>query len=312
MTFYCVYCNRMRGGKKNSPQGKTSEHFIPKSIGGKWTVKVCGKCNSLAGATCDLNLAKISWLYEFYAKGILETEGKAILLPNNVEIPARFKYQQKLSINHNQFHYQQKQSINHNQFHYCYCLNSGKKIPKEKIRGLRFKLEKITSIATNYPAFLKIALGGAYYLTKRYGKWFNLKQVFYNSNFAALREKFLGKNNFTPGDIEVAPGGIGVSLDPKLQSLSLLEIESLLKDRDNPEHRRHIISIEGKGGHLEIIMCLFSMFFWKVNIPNAHLILEKVEDETILYGLSKVKPSEAGNLMHYNRDDSIVITLNDS
>lgn len=51
-TQYCVYC-----GQDVEESEMTDEHFIPKSIGGRYTIRVCERCNSRAGQLIDVQLS---------------------------------------------------------------------------------------------------------------------------------------------------------------------------------------------------------------------------------------------------------------
>ena len=284
MNFYCVYCNQRKNNKKRSNEEKTKEHFIPQSIGGKWTITICSKCNSLAGGTCDNYLAKISWLYKFYDnKKILSTQGIATLKNEN-KVKVNFKIQGKTK---------GKKS-----YHLISCYNSktNTRIYQKEIQSIKVKLENVKSISKSYPAIFKIALGAAYFLIRKHKKWVLTKSVFQNITLAQLRNSFLGTKNFNPG-------GIGTSFGPKLQSLSKEECQKLMRnDNQKFSKRKHIISIKGHQGNLEVIVCLFSEFFWKVIIPNTFLIINEIKEETILYNLNEIEIEKAGNMMRINED----------
>ncbi|MBC1259316.1 HNH endonuclease, partial [Trichormus variabilis] len=157
MSFYCVYCNRIRSGKKQSEEGKTKEHFVPTSIGGgrSWHIPACKNCNELLGKTYDDELYRLSWMFEFYKNRSIKRTGRAIL-QNGHKIDVNFSYSEVFSSQNRNFQLE------------CYDSDSGEEIPRIDIRRIEFELETKSKIINSYPSILKIALGGAHYLNTRY------------------------------------------------------------------------------------------------------------------------------------------------
>jgi hypothetical protein len=288
MSFYCVYCNQTRSGKKGSPEEKTDEHFIPQSIGGQWKISVCNDCNQLAGSTCDAFFAHVSWSYKLYRQGIVNTRGFAELLDGKI-LDVYFKYKTAENGRHN--------------FISCHKLDSHEKISRKEIKSLKFQVQNPSAMVNTYPAVLKIALGSAYHLVRRNGEWTSATQaLFSNLTFADIRSQFLGR--------QFNPGGTGQGHGPTITSILPPDAETLLRCRENPLKRRHYISIEDYDSNLQITLCLYSMYFWRITIPRATLKLGKLEDEHILYNLSSIDPAQAANLMHNSGNIWINICLN--
>ena len=278
MSFYCVYCNRDRSGKIDSPEEKTNEHFIPESIGGKWTIPICKQCNSIAGKGCDAFFSKVAYTYKLFHKGIVDIKGFAELQDGRI-IPARFKYQTTENGRH--------------QFFECKDLASNSWIEKKQLISLRFQANDPEDVYYTYPAIAKIFLGSIFYLTKSYKiPASQIQNIYKDLTFADIRKLFLGTNfNF---------GGKGIGHGAKMISLLPGQAEKLLLSRNSPNTRRHYISTEDMTNSIVVTLCLYSMFFWEVTIPNASLGQGKLEDEILLKMLSTVEPAKAANLMHYD------------
>lgn len=183
MSFYCPYCNRIKSGKKKTPEEKTKEHFVPQSVGGKWVVPICKKCNGYAGRNSDAFFAKVAKLYNVYANGIIETDGLAILKDGS-QIPSIFKYQ-----THNN---------GHHQFFYCTNLTDKKNIVKDDIQSLRFHANNPQEIIDSHPTLMKIALAGIYYLLRKNNAWTDdNEKKFKGLGFADFRKKVI--KDFNPG-----------------------------------------------------------------------------------------------------------------
>lgn len=286
MSFYCVYCNRVRSGKKGSPEERTKEHFIPKSIGGPWTISICKECNEYTGSTCDAFFAQVSYTYEIFRQDIARIEGLAKLLDGRI-VPVKFKY---------------KTAENHHQLCWCYDLASQISIPQSEIEALRFKVQDPNDVIATHPAVAKMALGSAYYLARRYKGWSPATEALFSGlTFFNLRRQFLPK--FTPG-------GTGQCPTVKITSLPSPEAETLLRNRRDPTRRRHYISIEDSGSSLSITLCLYSTYFWRIIVYNATLGVISIEDEIILRDLLPVDDiTKAANLMHHDGNAWIEIRV---
>jgi hypothetical protein len=278
MSFYCVYCNRDRSGKRNSLEEKTNEHFIPDSIGGKWIIPACNQCNNIAGKGCDSFLKNVAYTYKLFLNGIVEINGVAELNDNRL-IPSRLKYQTTVN--------------GHHQFFECKDLSFNGAINKDQLKSFLFQVQDPNSIQYSYPGIAKIALGSIFYLTKSYKMCpSKISNIFRDLTFADIRSLFLG-SYFNPGGKGHGHGAIMVSLSPS-------QAERLLLSRNSPNIRRHYISVEDANNSIVITLCLYSMYFWKVTIPNAALSLGKLEDEILLKKLDPVNPAKAAALMHQN------------
>ena len=272
-SFYCVYCNRIRSGKRGTLEEKTQEHFIPQSIGGKWHISVCDYCNSVAGSSCDAFFAQVSWTHRFFKDGIVETDGTARFLDGS-EADVHFSYQEK---------------GDHRQLHLCRELASGMNIPQKEIRSIKFKMPSWRDTRNTYPAIAKMALGGTYYLVRRYGEWSPATEAFFsNLYFADIRRLFLGRR--------FRPGGKGRGLGCTIEAILPPETGIILRSRKSPSIRRHYMSVEDADSGLQVVLCLYSHYFWRVTIPRLELGLGKLEDEIILNSLSPVDWESAGAL----------------
>lgn len=278
MSFYCVYCNRNRSGRKNTPEEKTDEHFIPKSIGGRWKIKICAICNQRASKTCDTFFAQIAWTYELYRTGIARMHGFAELKDSRI-VAVYFKHQTT--------------EKGHYQLHWCRDLKTFKIIPTIQIKSIIFQPQHPTDVIATHPAVAKMALGAAYYLVRRYNKWIpSIESVFTGLAFADLRRLFL------QGHFRVSGKGIGHGA--VMKSLTSRDAETLLRSRVKPSTRRHYIAIDDYRSFLRITMCLYSMYFWQIYIPGITFGIEKMETEVHLTELSAVNPAKAANLMHHD------------
>ncbi|MBD2491687.1 HNH endonuclease [Aulosira sp. FACHB-615] len=292
MSFYCLYCNRIRSGKKKSEEEKTKEHFVPKSIGGgrAWHIPVCKNCNRLLGGTYDDELHRLSWMFEFYKSRCIKRVGRAIL-QNGQLVDVNFSYQEILSNKNIDFQLK------------CHALDSGKEIPQINIEKIEFELENKKTVIKSYPSILKIALGGAHYLNTRYK--LTDKTFFSDLAFAKIREAILGKGNFNPG-------GNGISSPVVCELLSHKESENIIRRRTTGENKlRHIISLEQENINLVINICLFSFFFWRVIIPmNNDLKITRCEEKFILYELRETTRLITSSMMQHESPIKIVIIIN--
>lgn len=286
MVFYCVFCNRERNGQRNSPEEKTKEHFIPQSIGGKWNISACKACNSYMGQMCDNFFGKVAYTYKIFLRGIIIMDGVAELVSGK-RFPVIFKYQTT--------------HAGHHQFFWCKGLKSKKAIPRKFIRTIEFKVKKPDDANRSFPALAKMTLGAAYYLIKRNKKWSpSIESIFSGLAFADLRRTFL--KEFNPGESGRGSGAI-------MRTLTQEEVINLLCSRNESEQRRHYISIEDTSSGLQVILCLYCGFFWKITIPNISLRIKKLEDELILYDLTPIDPLKPKNLLHL-KDTIIKIGIN--
>jgi hypothetical protein len=286
MSFYCVYCNRVRSGKKDSPEERTKEHFIPQSIGGRWKIPICKECNEHTGNTCDAFFAQVSYTYQIFRQNIAQVKGLAKLLDGRI-VPAKFKYQAAES---------------HYQLHWCYDLTSQTSIPQSEIEALRFKAQDPSDVIATHPAVAKMALGSVYYLVRRYKGWSSATEALFSGlTFFNLRRLFLPKPT---------PGGIGQYPSVTIRSLLSPEAETLLRSRRDLTRRRHYISIEDSNSSLLITLCLYSTYFWRTTVYNAALGVISIEDEIILRDLLPVDDiTKAANLMHHDGNAWIEIRV---
>lgn len=290
MSFYCIYCNKDRSGKRNSPEQQTREHFIPQSIGGQWVIPVCKECNNHAGSTCDAFFAQVSYTYEVYRRDIVEIDGVAELLDGR-KIPAHFRYQTA--------------DAEHPYLLECKELNSQSAINKSSIKALWFLAQQPKNVIATYPAVAKMALGSAYYLERMHANWKTpINSIFLGLIFADIRKIFLG--------MAFKPGGTGNGNGVEIKSLLSNEAEALLLSRESPTIRRHYISMEDFNSSLKITLCLYSMYFWEVTIPNVSIGLCKLQKEILLPNLAAVDPVKAADLMHHDKNTWIKILIYNS
>ncbi|MBI2846181.1 MAG: hypothetical protein HYX86_06515 [Chloroflexi bacterium] len=289
--FYCVYCNRNRSGTPNSEEARTREHFVPESIGGEWEIPVCWKCNQSANRKSDALLNEIIWSYELYRTGILEHNGYA-RLKNGNHVFGRFKYQTKPRA--------EDPSKVHHQFHWFNEVFYRREVPKEDIGYLVFYPGSPDRVRESTRAVAKIALGAIYYLAN-----FRMEQKLLHEHivagleFADLRA-YAQFAEFNPG-VKGRSNGIGlVSMTPEEAKTFILTLE-------NPETRRHYISVEDSKQGTTVTVCLYSNYFWKVLVPNASLGLPFLHDETLLEDLEKVNLDKVG--AHQYLDGTVPIVI---
>jgi len=266
--FWCSYCKRSRSGTRNSPESKTAEHFVPQSISGKWTIPICSECNSRLGATCDAYLAKVSWIEKLRRRGIIETSCIAVLADNS-EVPALVKMQQLPAPSDQGLH-----------VHWCRTRDSAKPIKKRELKAIIFSCEKMQAIGASYPAILKISLASIVYAAQRSRVYPSVKSLIEGSALDGARELFLARpiNSHDPerrAAFEVAlvsPRGCN-------------QIQSAFQQ---PGVRRHFIQARQVNADIQIVIVLFSDFFWRVTFFNANLGVPELQADLPLHSHSRL------------------------
>jgi hypothetical protein len=234
-------------------------------------------------------------MYDFYKNGIIHKKGKVILKDGTQHL---VKFKCKSIASESSDHFMEFVKLDD--------LNI--KIPKKEILTLEFQTGNLCDVLNIKSSILKIVLGGAYYLLVKRRNVFNvIKEIFYDRTFALIREELLGRGNFTLGNSGIS-GIVKMELILPEAALTILE-----QYTENINTRRHIISIEKKDTNLEIFVCLFSEFFWKITIPvNKNLSLEKIEEVFPLYKLRDFDISNLGSPTLNKENYTIVVAINKS
>lgn len=277
--FYCPYCNLICPSEE-----KTDEHFIPKSVGGKWEIQICVRCNSHCGKHSDAFFAKTFKAYSYFYNSIIEGRAQVYFKKGGREV-CDIKLKE----------------IPSNKHHLIFCrgVKSGLNYRQSEIEKINFIIIEPGEIQYTIDTQLKITLGGIFHLLMRNGLWNEVNQnIFKSPIFNLIRNRILATDQV----VFNSPAKEGTNVAYTVDSYLVKEGEEFLKSRKNPDIRRHYISLENQGENALFRLMIFGSLFWGVTVHKVNFQLKHcIEDELMLVSMNRVPPESALNIMYMDR-----------
>lgn len=270
-TFICIYC-----GNRKPWEMRSEEHFIPKSIYGKFTIRdVCKDCNRRLGTLVDAAFPRYIRFADYLMTGVITANGVATL-GDGSQVRGTVKLVEQKTDN-------RPYSIVE------FTDSKGIAVQKSDVKDVKFMAADSDDMKLVAPGIAKVAHASIHYLLNYKDHRFEHRNFVNRPQLEGLRSVFNPDPSRHPGKSYKE-----VTISAKGHE----ELVKILEGFKNPEIRRHFILLRQDGKDIVVLIVLLSEYLWTIRIQDYSLPIEvqELQEESLLYELDKL--NRKGHVSH--------------